>query len=188
MQSIRALFDESFVQSDADWKRFSAKLVQVDVPKKTVLLAPGQVEQYLSFIEYGVIRYFVPREDRDITFAFSFDGEMASAYDSFLTGMPAGYAMETLTDASLWRVGKADLDDIYSDTSAGNIIGRKAAEALFIRKSNRELSLLTESPEQRYLKLFEEKPHLLQQIPLKYLASYIGITPQALSRIRRRIS
>jgi CRP-like cAMP-binding protein len=188
MQSIRALFDRSFVQSDADWKAFSALLEQVAIPKKTLLLKPGQTEGYLSFIEFGIIRYFVPHDTREITFAFSFDGEMASAYDSFLTGSPCTYAMETLTDTSLWRIRKAELEAIYSETAAGNIIGRKAAEALFIRKSRRELSLLTDSAEERYLRLFEEKPHLLQHIPLKYLASYIGITPQALSRIRRRIS
>jgi len=188
MHSIRALFDQSFVQSDKDWETFSTRLEQIDVPKRTLLLKPGQIEQHLSFVESGVIRYFVPLDERELTFAFSFDGEMASAYDSFLTESPSCYAMETLTDASLWRIRKTDLESIYRDTAAGNIIGRKAAESLFIRKSQRELSLLIDSAETRYLKLFEEKPHLLQQIPLKYLAAYIGVTPQALSRIRRRIS
>jgi len=59
---------------------------------------------------------------------------------------------------------------------------------LFLKKSKRELSLLHESAEQRYLNLFTEQPELIKQIPLKYIASYIGITPQALSRIRKRIS
>ena len=68
------------------------------------------------------------------------------------------------------------------------MIGRRASEELFLKKSKRELSLLRDSAEERYLNLFEERPELLREIPLKYIASYIGVTPQALSRIRRRIS
>jgi DNA-binding MarR family transcriptional regulator len=69
----------------------------------------------------------------------------------------------------------------------GNLFGRLAAESLFLEKSKRELSLLTNTPEQRYLNLFTEHPELIRKIPLKYIASYIGVTPQALSRIRKRI-
>jgi len=105
-----------------------------------------------------------------------------------LTQQPSSYQLETITDTVLWSVSFNDLQIIYTDTAIGNTIGRLASEDLFIKKSKRELSLLTESAEERYLNLFTEQPHLLQLIPLKYIASYIGITPQALSRIRKRIS
>ncbi len=88
----------------------------------------------------------------------------------------------------LWSITHADLQVIYRDTDCGQIIGRKTAESLFLLKVKREQSLLNESAEERYLKLFTEQPQLIKEIPLKFLASYIGITPQALSRIRRRIS
>jgi hypothetical protein len=81
-----------------------------------------------------------------------------------------------------------DLQTIYAETDIGNTIGRLASEDLFKKKSKRILSLLTQSAENRYWNLFTEQPHLLKLIPLKYIASYIGITPQALSRIRKRIS
>lgn len=80
------------------------------------------------------------------------------------------------------------MQEIYKETQIGNTIGRQASEELFLKKSQRELSLLNETAEQRYLKLFSEQPELIKEIPLKYIASYIGITPQALSRIRKRIS
>lgn len=73
-------------------------------------------------------------------------------------------------------------------TEFGNTIGRKMAEKMFLIKSKRELSLLSKSAEERYLDLFSDRPKLLRQIPLKYIASYIGITLQALSRIRKRIT
>ncbi len=187
MEQIRAYFEKMVRMTDADWLTFSSMLSRLELPKKTLLLTSGQTEAHLSFIEKGIIRFFVPKADHDITFSFSFANEFVSAYDSFLTQTPCGYQVETLTDTVLWRLTYHDLQTIYAATEIGNTIGRYASERLYLENIRREISLLTESAEQRYLNLFAEQPHLIQNIPLKYIASYIGITPQALSRIRRRI-
>jgi hypothetical protein len=86
------------------------------------------------------------------------------------------------------RISYSDLQDVYKNSSVGNLIGRRASEVLFVLKTQREISLLKLNAEERYLQLLKEQPHLIQNIPQKYLASYIGITPQALSRIRKRIN
>lgn len=190
MEQIRHYFEKAIQQklTDEDWQIFSSKLLQQKLPKHHVLLKAGETENYLSFIEAGIIRYYIPKEENDITLAFVFDGNFASGYDSFLTRTPSAYAAETLTKTTLWRITYKDLQTIYDETEIGNKIGRFAAEDLFLKKFKRELSLLNEIAEQRYLNLFVEQPHLLRQIPLKYIASYIGVTPQALRRIRKRIS
>ncbi|MCF3110538.1 Crp/Fnr family transcriptional regulator [Niabella sp. CC-SYL272] len=187
MEQIRKLFEQREQLSDADWDFFASKLVRRPFNKKALLLKTGQTEHYLSFIEKGAVRFYIDREDRELTFAFAFANGFVSGYDSFLTRLPSGYHIETLTETVLWRLSYDDLQDVYRQTAVGNAIGRYAGEELFLKKSRRELSLLNETAEQRYLKLFTEQPELLQKIPLKYIASYIGITPQALSRIRRRI-
>ncbi len=187
MQKIRDYFEQMAKLTDEEWAAFSSKLIRAEFSRKTHILEEGTVENYLSYIETGIVRYFMPKEDNDITFAFVFDGEFTSGYDSFITQQPAKYIIEALSDVVLWRISYADLQDIYAKTQAGNTIGRLAGEALFLKKSKRELSLLSDSAEQRYRNLFIDQPHLIQKIPQKYLASYIGITPQALSRIRRRI-
>jgi len=188
MKQIREHFDKIIQQSDNDWKIFSSKLVRKEFPKKTALLKIGQKENYLSFIEKGIVRFFIPKEFNDLTFGFAFTDNFVSAYDFFLTQNPSTYQLETLTDTILWRLSYQDLQEIYDETEVGNKIGRFASEDLYLKKTKRELSLLNDTAEQRYLKLFTEQPHLLKQIPLKYIASYIGITPQALSRIRKRIT
>ncbi len=190
MQQIRSYFENVFGVrlTDDDWDTFSSKLIHQIVPKKTALVRLGHTERYLSFIVRGITRFYIPKEDNDMTFGFAFDNGFVSAYDSFLTQTPSLYQAETLVETELWRLTYADLQAIYRDTMIGNMIGRLASEDLFLRKSKRELSLLNDTAEERYLKLLTEQPHLIQHIPLKYIASYIGITPQALSRIRRRIS
>ncbi len=188
MNQIRDYFEEFVTLSENDWQFFSSKLKKREFPKKTILLKTGQIENKLSFIEKGSIRLFLPKEENDLTFGFCFENQFMSAYDSFITQTKCLYQVETMTDTILWRLSYQDLQDIYSQTKIGNIIGRITAENLFLIKSRREQSLLNDSAEERYLKLFTDQPHLIKKIPLKYLASYIGITPQALSRIRKRIS
>ncbi|MXN91137.1 cyclic nucleotide-binding domain-containing protein [Flavobacterium sp. Sd200] len=188
MKQIREYFESTSLLSDRDWECFASMLTRSEYPKKHLLLSKGETEGYLSFIEKGIVRMFIPKEYDDLTFGFSFENSFTSAYDSFLTRQPSVYSIETLASTTLWRISFKDLQKIYEQTAVGNLIGRKASEELFLKKSRRELSLLSESAETRYLKLFTEQPELVRQIPLKYIASYIGITPQALSRIRRRIS
>lgn len=174
--------------NDSDWKFFSSKLQEVKLKKNTTILKIGKIENYLSFISKGAIRLYIPREGSDLTFGFLFDNEFVTGYDSFLTQSPSKYQIETLTETILWKISNKDLQEVYEKTKDGNIIGRKMAEQMFLLKSKRELSLLNRTAEERYLDLFSNRPKLLQQIPLKYIASYIGITPQALSRIRKRIN
>ncbi len=187
MEQIRKYFEKRVQLTEKDWKVFSSKLVKQEFQKKSLLLKIGQTENHLSFIERGIIRFYIPNERNDFTFSFSFDNEFVSAYDSFLTQLPSSYNVETLTETTLWRLSLNDLQAIYVETEIGNTIGRFAAEDLYLENLKREISLLTDTAEQRYLNLFTEQPQLIQRIPLKYIASYIGITPQALSRIRRRI-
>ncbi|HET8736143.1 MAG TPA: Crp/Fnr family transcriptional regulator, partial [Pricia sp.] len=101
---------------------------------------------------------------------------------------PCEYQIQALTETMLWRISQKDLQRVYGQTKMGDKIGRKNAENLFLIKSQRELSLLNKTAEERYLELFSHRPELIRHIPLKFIASYIGVTPQALSRIRKRIS
>jgi len=188
MNEIRKFIDDISPMTDSDWELFSSKLQEVKLQKNTTVLKIGKIENYLSFISKGIIRLYIPGEESDLTFGFVFDNEFVTAYDSFLTQSASLYQIETLTDTILWRISNNDLQEVYEKTTTGNIIGRKMAENMFLIKSKRELSLLGKTAEERYLDLFTDRPKLLQQIPLKYIASYIGVTPQALSRIRKRIN
>lgn len=169
-------------------ERFLSLFVSHSFAKQELLLAEGQPERYLSVVEQGVLRTFFRRGDREFTTDFIFPGQFASAYDSFITRQPSTLQVEALSDGVLMRVGYDSLQRLYAEDAGSQEVGRKAAESLYIRKALRERSLLADTPEERYLHLLEAQPEYIRLIPLKHLASYLGITPETLSRIRARIS
>lgn len=188
MNQIRKYFETLVDLNDDQWNIFSSRLEKASFPRGETLLSAGEIENYLSFIEEGIVRFYIPKSHNDITFDFGFENKFISAYDSFITRSPSIYQVEALRDTILWRISYDDLQQVYSESTVGNTIGRFAAEGLYLRKSKREKSFLTKTAEERYMNLLEEHSKIMQHIPLKYIASYIGITPQALSRIRSRIS
>ena len=189
LQQIKTYLDQIASISESDWDFFTSKLQPRIIKKKTIFLKLNEIENHISFIESGVVRLFIPKEnpEKEITFGFSFKDQFISAYDSFLTQKPSAYQLQALTDTTLLSISYSDLQAVYKTTQIGNLIGRLTAERLFLIKSKREQNLLNLTAEERYMKLFKERPELLKVIPLKYISSYIGITAQALSRIRKRI-
>lgn len=189
MQQIKNYLEGIATISQPDWEFFISKLQRRIIPKKSIFLKLNAVEDHISFIESGIVRLFIPKDnpDKEITFGFSFKNQFISAYDSFLTQKPSAYQLQALSETTLLSITYNDLQEVYKNTQIGNLIGRLTAERLFLIKSNREQNLLNLSAEERYHKLFQERPELLKIIPLKYVSSYIGVTPQALSRIRKRL-
>jgi CRP-like cAMP-binding protein len=189
LEQIKTYIDQIATISKLDWDFFKSKLQRRVIPKKTIFLKINEIENHISFIESGVVRLFLPKEnpEKEITFGFSFKNQFVSAYDSFLTQKPSLYQLQALTETSILSISYTDLQEVYQTTQIGNLIGRLTAERLFLIKSKREQNLLNLTAEERYLNLFKERPELIKIIPLKYISSYIGVTAQALSRIRKRL-
>jgi CRP-like cAMP-binding protein len=189
MQQIKLYLEKIAPISSSDWDFFISKLQRRIITKKSVFVKANQIENYISFIESGIVRLFIPKEnpEKEITFGFCFKDQFVSAYDSFLTQSPSNYQLQALTDTTLLSISYKDLQSVYKSTQIGNLVGRLTAEDLFLIKSKREQNLLNLNAEERYLKLFKERPKLLKSVPLKYISSYIGVTAQALSRIRKRL-
>lgn len=190
LEIVRNYINQISEISDADWNFFSSRLTKHDISKKTTFLKLGAIENHISFIVSGIVRLYIPKSDpaKEVTFGFSFKNQFISAYDSFLTRKPSLYELQALTKTTLLSITYADLQEVYSTTTIGNLIGRLTAERIFLNKSKREQTLLHYTAEERYLNLFKDRPEIIKEIPLKYISSYIGVTPQALSRIRKRIT
>ncbi|MFT4752554.1 MAG: CRP-like cAMP-binding protein [Salibacteraceae bacterium] len=187
MEAVREYFKNIPGFNQSLWEALSSKLEKKIYPKKTTLVEIGDIENYIWFIESGDVRFVIPTFEDELTFGFAFSHEFFSAYDSFITKEPCAYQLKTISDCVIYRIHRDDLEALYERLPTAEKIGRQMIEATFIIKKKREMSFLTQSAEERYLALFTSKPAIIKTMPLKYVASYIGITPQALSRIRARI-
>jgi CRP-like cAMP-binding protein len=188
MGHIREYYEKIIKLQESEWQFIASHFNRKVFAKGESITKQGITENFLSFIEVGMVRFFIPNENNEVTFSFSFEKEFTCAYDSFLTRTPSEYELQALTKTIAWQISFDDLQKIYKQTKVGSYLGRSASEKLFLAKSKRELSFLKYNAKERYLKLFDEQPNIIKLVPLKYVASYIGTTPQGLSRIRREIS
>ena len=187
MDNLKNILKEKVEISENDWKFIESKLQIATLKKKDFLTETNAIEQKIYFILEGVFRIYIELPEKDVTSDFGFPNKFISSYSSFLTQTQSVACIQSLTKSKVIFITREDLDEIYKNTSCGESIGRVFAEEFFMYKSKRELSFMKDSPTERYLNLFKEQQNLIQEIPQKYLASYIGITPQALSRIRAKI-
>jgi CRP-like cAMP-binding protein len=187
MKEIVTYFNQIGIE-EKDLEQF-LKLLKVKTYKSgDTILTNGQTDNYLSFLKSGIIRYFVDHNGKELTFDFIFPNSFYCHYDSFYSRKPTQFNSEVLTDIEIYTIHFDDLTSLFQTCPFAKDLSRIAVEKLLERKVKRELSLLTNSPQERYLNLLKEQPKLLQHIPQKYLATYLGIVPETLSRIRKRIS
>lgn len=187
MNKLRTHLENHLTISDQDWHVIEQRLVTGECSKGRLLTSLGNTENRVYFLLDGAIRLFYEKETKDITINIVFPNSFISSYTSYLTRMPSDFILQALTSCEYIYIEHQDLLEIYELTECGHQLGRILTEQLFLYLSHRENAFLLKSPTQRYLDLFEEQPMLIQEIPQKYLASYIGITPQALSRIRAKL-
>ena len=176
MRHIREYYERILELQDSEWKFISSYFDRREFSKNEIITKQGETENYLSFIETGIMRFYIPDYESELTFNFCFEKEFTCAYDSFLPQTPSEYELQALTKTIVWQISYSDLQKAYSKTKVGNYLGRFASEKIFLSKSKRELSMLKYNAKERYLRLCTEQPDILKLIPLKYVASYIGIT------------
>jgi len=173
--------------TDHDWHEFWSRMAPAEFNKNELLLKAGHVEDYLYFLVSGIARLFLAAPTKEYTLRFNFPGMFFNAYSSFFTRTPSSYSIEAITDIRLYRMSFNQLEDLYKAAPNAPTVGRRALEYFYLLKEQREIRLLCFTAEENYRELQKEQPDLIQLIPQKYLASYLGITPQSLSRIRRTI-
>lgn len=156
------------------------------LPKKTQLLLPGNVADRLYFIEKGVVRGYYLHDDRDVTSWFMKEGDFVISIVSFITRRPSEEAIELLEDGVVWSIRHGPLQRLYAEFPEFNAVGRVLTEAYYVRSELRTHGLRWHSAEQRYRALREEFPEIFNRVPLRHIASHLGISAETLSRLRAK--
>lgn len=155
--------------------------------KGELLLTENQVCNEIVFIKKGILRsFFVNHKGDEITNCFAFENEFMASFASFITEEKAEENIQALAETELQILSRSALDKLYKSGFNWQETGRKLTEIEFVNLHERMVSFQKLSGAQRYEELYRNHQKYLQLIPLQYLASYLGITPRHLSRIRKR--
>lgn len=158
----------------------------LSVPTKTILLEEGKVSDRLYLIHEGCLRLYFYNNGNDVTFQFFFEGDFVASFDSLHYRQPSLFYLESIEPATLSVIKRDDFHDIIERSPEW----RETYEEKLIERFHTYQQLFLDhiryTPQQRYEKLLKEAPQIIQRIPQHYIASYLGITPVSLSRIRNR--
>jgi len=150
------------------------------------ILKQGQVAGEYIFLESGCLRIYYFRNDKEVTGWVTTQHYFFTDLASLTRQVPSLFNIQAFEESIVYGITKQNMEALYATIPAWQEFGRKVWEAAFINTLDTLVSHQVESAEERYQRLLDEEPDLLQAIPLKHLATYIGITPNSLSRIRKQ--
>ncbi len=183
-----AAYERFGEMSDEMKSAFITAHVPTVVTKGERWLRAGQRSNHVAYVVSGCLHMFYELDGKVTSVQFVFENGITSDYNSFLRRAPANLHIEALEDTHLLVMSYEAMQNLYVSVPGSDRIGRKVAEYLFMSVSERNDAFMLESPEERYVKLLTTRPKVMQRVPLYLIASYLGVTPEALSRIRRRLA
>lgn len=178
LNSIHPLSDEL--------KNHLKQIIQIqEVSKKEYLLELGRVCKGISFVAKGLVRCFYYKNGREVCSWFMKEGDLIVSVESFFSQVPSYENMQALEDCLLFSISYDQLQHIYLHYPEFNYIGRVLTEKYYILCDQRLYSLRMQKAAERYEYLIQNQPEIIQRVPAQYIASYLGITSETLSRIRK---
>ncbi len=186
---LTSYFQQILPMTEEMAAQFSEILTFKEIEKGEVLIGEGKVNELTHFIEEGYVRSFVHDSDgNEVTTELYGSSEFADNFLSFFRKTPSPETFQAITSCKTWVMNYETVQKHFHANPAFREWGRLLLLSNFAKLQHRTINLIKLTAEQRYENLITTKPNLVQHIPLKYLASYLGITDTSLSRIRKDFS
>jgi CRP/FNR family transcriptional regulator, anaerobic regulatory protein len=182
IRNIQKIFNPSEEELDA----FRKSLKVVHLNKNDFFLREGEVCQSMAFLEQGSMRLFYDAEDREVCNDFYFENSIVGSFASFLSETPSIVNIAAIEDCELLVFSRESTMDLIHQYPSLKRLANVVIEEHLIRTERREAELLKYPPEDRYRLLLEIHPKIFSRIPLYFVASYLNITPETLSRYRKK--
>jgi CRP-like cAMP-binding protein len=177
----------SFILLSAiDKEALALNFKHTTIKRNDFLLKEGKVCDFIAFVNSGVIRHYHLKDGKEITCDVTFKNSFITDFRSFTQGIPSEYNFQILKNAELFIIKKRELLELYNNNKNIETLGRIMAEQVALRMIDTAMSLSSDKPQERVEKLIIQRPDLFQEVPQRYLANLLGISPESLSRIRAR--
>lgn len=187
MNSKLRLFLKEFNLSEEELELVCSLAVEKEYKVHEVLFHADRVFDHFLFMEEGMIRAYRIIDGNDFTYSFFLPGEICVDFQSYLQRIQSNHYFETLVPTRIFRLEKEKIEALFNEHPRIERIAREMAEKAYIKAVERLKEFQTESLETRYLRLIQNQEELFKAAPLQHIASYLGVKPQSLSRIRAKI-
>jgi CRP-like cAMP-binding protein len=157
---------------------------EIKVNRDEYLIREGEIENYVYFIKSGAIRVFLLNEFEELTIRFGYANSLINSLTSFLKATPSEFYIQAIRSSTIAKISRKTFFEIINKNEAYKNLYYQILEDLITQQIEREIDLLTFSPSERFNRVAARSPQLFQEIPLKYIASYLRMTPETLTRIR----
>lgn len=179
-------FQQDFPSLAANWSAVKNCFIRQQIPKRAHLLQVGDVADSIYFVQSGYLRLAYNDIERDITLQFFGPEHFVSSFESFHRQAPSQYSIEAITDVTVVQLQRHVLNQLCQQYPQLRFEIAELVDERLIDYTHLFLSRIKDNPQTRYQDLAQKAPTLLSQVPDHYLASYLGITPVSLSRIKKR--
>lgn len=183
-KELKDFLDKLTPIEPAAWADMEKIVKKKTLKKREYFLKEEEVCRRLGFITKGYVRVFYTSNEEEITKDFNFENSFCGSYASFRLQKPALFNVVAMEDTTMYTLGREDLFRLFDQHPSIQKVGLLCIEQMFIRKELREASFLLHTAQQRYDELRINFPGITKRVPLKYLASYLGLRAETLSRIR----
>ena len=155
--------------------------------KKSIITYTGEVENYINFIDSGLVRKYYKKANEEVNTQISYEGHIIHSQESFHSRIPSEYSIETIEPTELTSITYECLERIYSSSEKMQRLGRLVITATMVLKDKWQSQLVKLSPRERFISFVTRHPELMQRVPQKYLASYLNIKPETFSRFKHLV-
>ena len=187
-ENIKVALSEFIHLTEEEWLVFSKFLVIKKYKKGDYFLKENDYCNYVGFVDKGFFNFYYLIDGVQHIRGFFFPNEFISNYPCFLLENKSKFYIQALEDSSVTLIERDDLLMLYKTLPQVQILSRIIVESLYMEVSEKYESFFLKTAEERYLELMNTRPNFIQNIPQYMIASYLGITPEGLSRIKKRIS
>lgn len=185
--ALKAVVDHLVAPPEEEWQRFKQHFVARTLNKGDYFTRAGETPEYFGFINAGLVRFFYQTpQGQEFNKSFAYENHFVGAYSAFLTNTTARFSVQALEDSNLLVANMRHMVALFDKHSCWEKFGRILAEQLYIKKEQREAEFLLDDAETRYHSFLQRYPGLEERLTQYHIASYVGITPVALSRIRNK--
>ncbi|MCC2545863.1 Crp/Fnr family transcriptional regulator [Hymenobacter sp. BT175] len=182
---LRTLLRQVPYLTETDVGNFTALWQRrVGLGRGDFLIQAGQVEHNLYFVGSGLLRIYYPTQAEEICVGFGYANNLLCSFPSFVANRPSDYCIQALRRCELLALTRADFQQFVESNERFARFWRAELERVLVGRIEREIDLLLPEPERRLDRLLKRSPHIFQLVPKKYIASYLRMTPETLSRLR----